>query len=482
MKKTNWKKFLTTAALCTSMAVGTMGFSLTAFGATINTNGVNIRNDASTESGVIGSLFEGDVVDILETVSAEDGTTWYKIRLSNGNTGFVRSDFVNDDGSVAEQTQSAAEETEETPAENEQEATEAETPAQVTEATEDSENTETVAEDATVQAAEVAEPSSVNTNEGQTTTGVAKGWRTAAIVFGILLIAAIGFILFLLKSIFEGRKKPRRRAAAVEEIEDDEEFFDFDDAADEDDEEEFGEVQDETEDEIEADEADDLEVVDSEVLTEEEEPVQEYDFDDEEEFEEAETEEVDAEDGDESDDEYFDDLDDLDEDDETAPSRKEGGFFGFMKKLLRSDEDEDEDDEEVYDDDEFVEVDADPEEEDSYEFEEEDSYEFGEGFDEEAEYPEDVDLLPKKAPVKEPVKDFEEEVVEADEMESSAQDEQIKLYMDKVMRNIKAEAEEEFISDKDVDFDDSSEEELDDALFDDDDDMEYSFLNARRNK
>ena len=65
-------------------------------------DGVVIRNDASTEAGIIGSLNEGDEIIILDALQNYDGYVWYYIELENGNRGYVRSDLIDADISVRE--------------------------------------------------------------------------------------------------------------------------------------------------------------------------------------------------------------------------------------------------------------------------------------------------------------------------------------------------------------------------------------------
>ena len=61
-------------------------------------DGVMIRNDASTDAGILGSLNEGDKVEILDVVQPGDGYSWYYIELDNGNHGYMRGDFISIDG------------------------------------------------------------------------------------------------------------------------------------------------------------------------------------------------------------------------------------------------------------------------------------------------------------------------------------------------------------------------------------------------
>ena len=66
------------------------------------TDDVMIRNDASTEARIIGSINEGDEIIILDALQNYDGYVWYYIELENGNRGYVRSDLIDADISVRE--------------------------------------------------------------------------------------------------------------------------------------------------------------------------------------------------------------------------------------------------------------------------------------------------------------------------------------------------------------------------------------------
>ena len=89
------RKMLSAAGISFLIAANAMVMPLCASAATAVTDGVMIRNDASTEAGIIGSLNEGDEVTILDVVQSGDGYAWYYIELENGNTGYVRSDLLN---------------------------------------------------------------------------------------------------------------------------------------------------------------------------------------------------------------------------------------------------------------------------------------------------------------------------------------------------------------------------------------------------
>jgi len=53
-----------------------------------------IRSQASTDSEVVGSTVKGKTIDILEAVKDGSGTVWYKVSVSNGGFGYIRSDLV----------------------------------------------------------------------------------------------------------------------------------------------------------------------------------------------------------------------------------------------------------------------------------------------------------------------------------------------------------------------------------------------------
>ena len=90
-----WSKVLTAAGISAAIAISFLGTPIAANAATAATDSVMIRNDASTDAGLIGSLNEGDEVVILDVVQSGDGYLWYYIELDNGNTGYVRSDLIN---------------------------------------------------------------------------------------------------------------------------------------------------------------------------------------------------------------------------------------------------------------------------------------------------------------------------------------------------------------------------------------------------
>ena len=87
-------KILTAAGISAFIAVSSLAIPIAASAAKTNTDGVTIRNDASTDAGGIGILDEGAEVTLLEAIDGDDGYVWYYVQLDNGNTGYIRSDLI----------------------------------------------------------------------------------------------------------------------------------------------------------------------------------------------------------------------------------------------------------------------------------------------------------------------------------------------------------------------------------------------------
>lgn len=93
IRKISWKKGLAGAV----MAAGVFCMAtLTCFAAQgkIIAQTAKIRAQASTDSEVVGSTVKGKVIDILGAVKDGSGTVWYKVAVSNGGYGYIRSDLV----------------------------------------------------------------------------------------------------------------------------------------------------------------------------------------------------------------------------------------------------------------------------------------------------------------------------------------------------------------------------------------------------
>ncbi len=59
----------------------------------VRINNVNIRQKATTDSKSLGKADKGDIYEIKEKVTGDDGKVWIKIDY-NGKTGYIRSDFL----------------------------------------------------------------------------------------------------------------------------------------------------------------------------------------------------------------------------------------------------------------------------------------------------------------------------------------------------------------------------------------------------
>ena len=278
-------KILTAAGISAFITFSSLAVPIEASAARAVTDDIMIRNDASRDAGAIGSLQEGEEVTILDAVQSADGYVWYYIQLENGNTGYVRSDLIeaSDEELAAinagqpEEDQTQAPETEEEPEEKPEEEPEQEPeekPAEQEPQTQEAGTAATGTAPAQTPDGEydaTKDPSanfrvSYDTDEngngewyvhnddngskwkvsdlqGQggaaaKSEGVSGIWRTLAILFGIIAIALAAFVLFLLKSIRDGRSKTTRgraleaAAAGYDEEDDDESYFDDDDEED----------------------------------------------------------------------------------------------------------------------------------------------------------------------------------------------------------------------------------------------------------
>ena len=596
MSKWNKKfvKLLTAASLAASLAVCAPCAPLGAYAATSVTDGVMIRNDASTDAGIIGSLNEGDEVEILDVLQSGDGYAWYYIQLGNGNKGYVRSDLISADDSelAAFQTEEPKEEPQEEapaePAEEEAQNQDAEAQNQDAEAP-----AEASAAEATASAPEDAETVTTaagydaysdpaanivarfetdengegnwyvfnddngtrikvrdirDTQDAPAAASTPGIWRPLAIVFGILALAFAALALYLIKSIRDSRTKSSRRraieadAANEEDEEEDDEFYFEDDEPDDEPEDEGDEnaeapsdqevVTDSTIEVEEPAEADVTEIpaeeiasaiaaetvqieksisqeqasgddgIDEEAHSEGEDlaaadaaieedapavnpaPAEEtapaaadadtddtvseaapassdendgdyaeddeeaYSDEDEDYVEDDDYEDEEYEDGDYEDEDYDDDEEEEEERKPRSKNAGKGGFFGFISKIFGSSSREDEDEGE--------------------DFDEEEEERPAREFDEFKEYPEDIDLLPRDDYDEKDDLGEEEDADSYDEETGSVRD---RLTMQKVMKNVDYREVETDFEDEDMD-----------GLFDDDDDMEYSFISSTRRK
>ena len=545
-------KILTAAGISAFIAVSSLAIPIAASAARTNTDGVTIRNDASTDAGAIGTLDEGAEVTILDAIDGDDGYVWYYVQLENENTGSEEKKVEEPQQEEPAQDKPAGEE-------KPQEATTAATaPAKTGDGEYDATKDPNAAFRVSYETDENGNGEwyvynddngskwKVSDLQGQGgaaagVKGVSGIWRTLAILFGIIAIALAAFVLFLLKSIREGRSKTTRgraleaAAAGYDDEEEDEYYIEddddeipdeyADDDADEDYEEEELPADEDPESGLKADEkepeaeesakkpvrtpdstitmdlpaepeiteipAEEIEAAIAATTAQLEKNISEneagndsvpssepgpavsaakasvdqmsdgtgdpesYDEEPDEVFEDedyAEEDEGYEEDYEEED--YEDDEEEEDNSRRKSRSSSKGGFFGFLKKMFGTDSKEDAEDE----GEDFDDYDDEPEEHE---------------FDEFKEYPEDIDLLPRD---NEPVEDqdFDEEEDFSDQDADTAGSERGRLSMQRVMKNVSYKEEEADFSDDDDD--------LSDSLFEDDDDMEYSFISNTRNK
>lgn len=57
-------------------------------------DGIRVRSEASTSGDVVATGSKGSSYEVLETVAGSDGYTWYKIKINDSQTGYVRGDLV----------------------------------------------------------------------------------------------------------------------------------------------------------------------------------------------------------------------------------------------------------------------------------------------------------------------------------------------------------------------------------------------------
>ncbi|MDE5907634.1 MAG: SH3 domain-containing protein [Lachnospiraceae bacterium] len=93
MKKLSVVKGLAGLALMGAVFLGTAFPSLAAEGK-VTAETAKIRANTSTDSEVVGSTVRGKTIDILEAVKDSSGTVWYKVAVTNGGYGYIRSDLV----------------------------------------------------------------------------------------------------------------------------------------------------------------------------------------------------------------------------------------------------------------------------------------------------------------------------------------------------------------------------------------------------
>lgn len=99
----NRRQIIRVVLCCAIFSLFIMLFSLKVLAASgvVNTSNVNVRAKASATSEAVGSANENDKVTILAEETGADGKLWYKVKLTDGTTGYIRSDFIKKDADTS---------------------------------------------------------------------------------------------------------------------------------------------------------------------------------------------------------------------------------------------------------------------------------------------------------------------------------------------------------------------------------------------
>ncbi|MBO4898666.1 MAG: SH3 domain-containing protein, partial [Lachnospiraceae bacterium] len=62
---------------------------------TVTVDNAKVRSDASTDSSVVSTLANGTTISVNGEKTDSSGNVWYQVTLSDGKTGYVRSDLMN---------------------------------------------------------------------------------------------------------------------------------------------------------------------------------------------------------------------------------------------------------------------------------------------------------------------------------------------------------------------------------------------------
>ncbi len=78
----------------TTAASGTLASGASAVVANTGGTGVNMRDTASTGGNVVDTLSEGTAVTITGDSTDADGYTWWPVKTSSGETGYIVADYL----------------------------------------------------------------------------------------------------------------------------------------------------------------------------------------------------------------------------------------------------------------------------------------------------------------------------------------------------------------------------------------------------
>lgn len=87
----------------------TAAFMSLAASGKVTADTAKIRAEASTDSEVVGSTVKGKTIDILDAVKDSSGTVWYKVSVTGGGYGYIRSDLVETSDSIEVSSSSSSE-------------------------------------------------------------------------------------------------------------------------------------------------------------------------------------------------------------------------------------------------------------------------------------------------------------------------------------------------------------------------------------
>ena len=62
--------------------------------ATLTSSSVSVYEEADSSSATVGHLILGNTFDLEETLTTEDGSTWYRVTLPGGLKGYIQGEFT----------------------------------------------------------------------------------------------------------------------------------------------------------------------------------------------------------------------------------------------------------------------------------------------------------------------------------------------------------------------------------------------------
>ena len=109
------RTIIAAGAMAAALACAAPAASFTALAATGTVTGddINVRSEASTSGSIVDTVSTGDTVTVGESAEDDSGATWYYVTLSDGTTGYIRSDFltVTEDDEETSSEETSSEET-----------------------------------------------------------------------------------------------------------------------------------------------------------------------------------------------------------------------------------------------------------------------------------------------------------------------------------------------------------------------------------